>query len=136
MPNACTIFRDGRGRWTPQISVNIRYPALPLMHESAIHFNFGEGVVGRIVGRPDLRVRENAQVGMFENLNQDSVIANYNAARELVSVIIFTSKKRPASAWLAANPHAFDYMRWYMAWHHDELVAPDLAMLARVALAT
>ena len=52
---------------------------------------------------------------------------------ELVSVIIFTSRARSVNRWFLANPHAVDYLHWFVVECLDELIAPDLCMLANVA---
>ena len=78
-------------------------------------------------------VREHAQMTISKNLCPDSLVANYNARCELVSVVIFTSKYRTIEGWFAVNPFGIEFMRCFMAKYYNKLMAADLRMLANVA---
>ena len=128
MMRATTIAPDG----TLLNSCSFKGNSLPLQAKHGIHFRFYHDFVSFRTMMPNPIVKEDrgdAIPPIFTDLCEYSAIANYNQDRELVSVIVFTSRE----SWLFINQmKGFDYMRWFMK-QINWFTAPDLWVLANVA---
>ncbi len=131
MLTASTIIPLESGNF--HFSVAFKGDTLPLEHEYGIHLRFPEICMGAMESAPILLERRADTLPMFDNLGPNSVIAQFNERRELVSVIIFTSRGRTVRDWLNANPRWLEVLRPFILRY--KCAAPDLFMLANVAVA-
>jgi len=113
-------------------SVAFKGDKLPLEHEYGIHLRF-QGVCMDVMASDPVLLERNDTLQMFDNLDPNSVIAHFNERRELVSVIVFTSRGRTVRDWLNANPRWLEVLRPFILRY--KCAAPDLFMLANVAVA-